>query len=415
MKLELAHHRVVELSLQGPTRLEGTCLHLDPEEVHALLPAESAIFIKGLAVAEPGGGQRIAPVLDVVEPRAKAEPDQGAFPGFGSSPRGAGMGRTHVLSGLALLAVADLPGVQEGVVDMSPEAADFCPFARTLNLVLELGMKPGVSRVAADQAVRELTLSLAERLASLARGQEPDRLELLERAPVSADLPRVALAYLVQSQGDLRRTYLYGHPADEILPTMLDPLEVLDGAIVSGNFVMPSNKTCTYIHQNNPLVRELLARHGGELNFAGVVVANEMSRMADKERSAAMTAGMIRSLGANGAIINQEGGGNTITDVMMLCRGLEGDGVKTVLVLNEFAGEDGTTPSLTETTPEAVAIVSAGNNDHRLELPAATELIGLEDVPGVRGGLRGPISIPLGRLHSSTNQMGFNKLSCVSR
>ncbi|MBU4563653.1 MAG: glycine/sarcosine/betaine reductase component B subunit [Proteobacteria bacterium] len=414
MKLELAHHRVADLSLQGPTRLEEGCLYFDPEDVNALLPAESAIFIKNLAVATPGGGQRMAPVLDVVEPRAKAEPDQGAFPGFGSSPQGAGQGRTHVLSGMALLAVADLPGAQEGVVDMSPEAADFCPFARTLNLVLDLGVKPGASRVAADHAVRELTLGLAERLASLARGQEPERLEIWERAPLESALPRVALVYLVQSQGDLRRTYLYGHPVDEILPTMLDPLEVLDGAVVSGNFVMPSNKTCTYIHQNNPLVRELLTRHGHELNFAGVVVANEMSRMADKERSAAMAAGMVRGLGAEGAIINQEGGGNTITDVMMLCRRLEGDGVKTVLVLNEFAGEDGTTPSLAETTPEAVAIVSAGNNDHRLELPAAMQLIGQEVIPGVHGVLRGPISLPLGRLHSSTNQMGFNNLSCVS-
>lgn len=414
MQLELAHHRVEKLSIKGPTRLEGTCLHLDPGEVASLIPAQSPVFLQKLAVAVPGGGQRMAPVLDVVEPRAKAEPDLGAFPGFASPPLGAGEGRTHVLSGMALLAVADLPGAQEGVVDMSPEATDFCPFARTVNLVLQLGIKPGAERVDADEAVRGLTLALAERLASLARGREPDRLEVWERAPIASALPRAALVYLVQSQGALRRTYLYGHPADGILPTLLDPLEVLDGAVVSGNFVMPSNKTCTYIHQNNPLVRELLTRHGRDLNFVGVVVANEMSRMADKERSAAMAAGMVRSLGAEGAVINQEGGGNTITDVMMLCRRLEGEGVKTVLVLNEFAGEDGTTPSLTETTPEALAIVSTGNNDHRLDLPPAKELIGLESIPGVRGKLRGPISLPLGRLHSSTNQLGFNHLSCVS-
>lgn len=414
MNLELARHPIAKLTLQGATRLEGSHLYLDPDEVRSLISDESPILLQDLAVAAPGSGVRMAPVLDVVEPRAKAAPEAGAFAGWGSPPWGAGEGRTHVLSGLALVAVAPLPGAQEGLVDMSPQARDYCPFARTLNLVLDLGVRPGASRLAADEAVREFTLALAERLGSLARGQEPDAVESWERGPVDPGLPRVALVYLVQSQGDLRRTYLFGHPADHILPTTLDPLAVLDGAVVSGNFVMPSNKTCTYIHQNHPLIRELLGCHGRELAFAGVVVANEMSRMVDKERSAAMAADLVRGLGAQGALINQEGGGNTITDVMMLCRRLEGEGVKTVLLLNEFAGEDGTTPSLTETTPEATAIVSAGNNDHRLELGPAQKLIGPDSIPGVRGELGGPISLPLGRLHSSTNQLGFNRLSCVS-
>lgn len=414
MKLELAKHRIEGLSLEGPTRLEGSHLYVAEEDIRALLPAEAPVELRRVALAAPGQGQRMAPVLDVVEPRAKQEPGTSAYPGFDSPPLGAGQGRTHALSGMALLAVAELPGAQEGVVDMSPEAADFCPFARTLNLVLHLELKPGAGRVAADEAIRGLTLATAERLASLARDREPDHLEVWERGKAASGLPRAALVYLVQSQGDLRRTYIYGYPADAILPTVLDPLEVLDGAVVSGNFVMPSNKTCTYIHQNNPLVRELMARHGRGLDFAGVVVANEMSRMADKQRTAAMAARMVCGLGSAGALINQEGGGNTITDVMMLCRELEGQGVKTVLMLNEFAGEDGATPSLTETTPEAVAIVSAGNNDHRLELPAPTELIGSDSIPGVQGELLGPISLPLGRLHSSTNQLGFNRLACLS-
>ncbi|RJX32882.1 MAG: hypothetical protein C4525_09745 [Desulfarculus sp.] len=414
MTLEIALHRLERLHLEGPTRLQGPDLYLDPEEAQALLPAEAPVKLERLAVALPGQRVRMAPVLDVVEPRAKADAEQSAFPGFTGSFEGAGQGRTHVLDGLALVAVAKLPGAQEGVVDMSPEAADYCPFARTRNLVLSFSLQPGADRVAADEAIRRLTLGLAERLASLARDREPDQVQALQHQQPHLSLPRVALVYLVQSQGDLRRTYIYGQPADNILPTLLDPLEALDGAVVSGNFVMPSNKTCTYIHQNNPLLRALLARHGRDLDLAGVVVANEMSRMADKERCAAMAARLVRSLGAQGAVINQEGGGNTITDVMMICRQLGRAGLKTVLVLNEFAGEDGTTPSLTETTPEAVAIVSTGNNDHRLSLPPVDEVIGAESIPGVQGDLRGGISLPLGRLHSSTNQLGFNHLSCVS-
>jgi glycine reductase complex component B subunit alpha and beta len=223
------------------------------------------------------------------------------------------------------------------------------------------------------------------------------------------------LIYLIQSQGDLRRTYVYGQPADPFLPTLLDPLEVWDGAVVSGNFVLPCNKTCTYIHQNHPVIAEMFHRHGSDLSFAGVILVNEMSRLEDKERSAQFAAKLVRLLGAGGAVINQEGGGNTVTDVMMLCRLLASQGVKTVLLVNEFAGPDGKTPSLTETTLEATAIVSSGNNDQPIPLPRVDRFVGFPPVPGIEGDLCGGVTLPLSRIYASTNQLGFNTLSCQSR
>jgi glycine reductase len=208
---------------------------------------------------------------------------------------------------------------------------------------------------------------------------------------------------------------VYGQPADPLLPTLLDPLEVWDGALVSGNFVLPSNKTCTYIHQNHPILAEMFQRHGSDLGFAGVILANEMSRSEDKERSAQFAAKLVRLLGADGVVINQEGGGNTVTDVMMLCRLLSSQGVKTVLLVNEFAGPDGKTPSLTETTPEAMAIVSAGNNDYTLTLPGVDRFVGFPPVQGIEGDPAGSITVPLSRIYASTNQLGFNTLSCQSR
>ena len=115
-------------------------------------------------------------------------------------------------------------------------------------------------------------------------GTRPGRIVLDWPLPES-HLPKAALVYFVQSQGNLRRTYLYGQPMDEMSPATISPLHVLDGAIVSGNFVMPSNKTCTYIHQNNPLIAEMFRQHGKTLSFEGVILSNEMSRLDDKQKA----------------------------------------------------------------------------------------------------------------------------------
>lgn len=413
-RLELAKHPIQQIRLANHSAIEGRTLTINPAEIEAIIAPEAGIRLLRLTAVHPGESARFGPVLDVVEPRAKDDPLKSAFPGWTGSFHATGEGRTHVLTGMALVAVGRMAGVQEGIIDMGSEAGPYSPFSRTNNLVLIFEAAPGADRLAVDEAIRKSLLRVAEKLASLARGAEPDHVESWEWPPVPVPSagPRVALVYLVQGQGELRRTYLYGQPVDSISPSLLNPLEVLDGAIISGNFVLPSNKTCTYIHQNHPLILEMLRRHGPELTFCGVILANEASQMADKERSAQFVEKLAREIEVQGAIINQEGGGNTITDVMLLCRRLSRSGVKTVLMVNEFAGSDGTTPSLAETTPEAAAIVSAGNNDHLLTLPAQREFIGFSPISGIQGDPAGEITVPLTRIYASTNQLGFNLLSC---
>ncbi len=81
-------------------------------------------------------------------------------------------------------------------------------------------------------------------------------------------------------------------------------------------------------------------------------------------------------------------------------------------MLNEFAGARGATPSLAETTAEATHIVSAGNNDFPLELPAVERFVGFEPFPGVSAAVTAPLTVPLARVHSSTNPLGLNSLTC---
>ena len=415
MELELVEHRVSRIRISTGARLEGQDLYVDPEGVAALVEAEANIRLARVAAVHPGESVRLGPVLDVVEPRAKENPQSSAFPGWTGPPTAAGHGRTHVLSGMAVAALGRIAGIQEGIIDMGVEANPYSAFSRTCNLVLVFEAPEGADRLAFDQAIRKSLLRIAEHLATLGRNQEAESSEKWVWPPAASSLPRAALIYQVQSQGDLRRTFVYGQPADSILPTLLNPLEVLDGAVVSGNFVLPSNKTCTYIHQNHPLILEMLRRHGAEVDFAGVILANEASHMVDKERSAQFADKLARLLRAQGVVINQEGGANTLADVMLLCRLLHRSGMKTILLVNEFAGSDGRTPSLAETTPEATAIVSAGNNDHRITLPARENFIGFSPLQGIGGDGAGEITVPLTRIYASTNQLGFNRLSCRTR
>jgi glycine reductase len=415
MELELVRHWVRRVRISKGTRLEGQDLYVDPEELDAVVRTETSTRLARVAAVHPGESGRIGPVLDVVEPRAKEDSQASAFPGWTGPPGAAGHGRTHVLSGMAVAAVGRIAGVQEGIIDMGIEAKPYTPFSRTCNLVLVFEAAEGVDRLALDGAIRKSLLRVAERLAALGRSQEPDCSERWIWPPGASSLPRAALVYQVQSQGDLRRTFVYGQAADSILPTLLSPLEVLDGAVVSGNFVLPSNKNCTYIHQNHPLVLEMLRRHGSDLAFAGVILANEASLLADKERSAQFVEKLARCLSVQGVVINQEGGANTLADVMLLCRLLTQSGMETVLLVNEFAGRDGKTPSLVETTAEATAIVSTGNNDHRITLPSRKEFIGFSPLQGIEGDAAGEITVPLARIYASTNQLGFSSLSCRSR
>ncbi len=412
MQYQQVIHEIQEIRFSEKSAVSRGVLSIDPDELKTVLGDDPRVRLHAIDLAAPGQPVRMAPVLDVVEPRAKENPVETAFPGILGEGSQCGAGRTHVLKNAAVMGICDLAGIQEGLVEMSTAAGPFCPFANTLNLVLTFQANAGMNREEADKAIREIVLKAAEYLGGLARQEPGDEVLTFQWPSAESDQPACGLIYFVQSQGSLRRTYFKGQALDESTPMVVNPLEVLDSAVVSGNFVMACNKTCTYIHQNHPLIREMMSRHGRSMSFTTVILANEMSRLGDKQKVAQGIVRITKERNLSGVIINQEGGANTLTDVMTLCRLLEQENIRTTVILNEFAGADGTTPSLAETTVEATHIVSTGNNDFLLTLPIAEKWIGPDRFPGIAGSPKGEMAVPLTRVHSSTNQLGFNRLTC---
>ena len=109
---------------------------------------------------------------------------------------------------------------------------------------------------------------------------------------------------MLQSQGLMHDTYVYGVDAKRTLSTIMNPTEGMDGAIVSGNCVSACDKNTTYHHLNNPVVKELFAQHGKTLNFVGMILTNENVYLADKQRSSDWTAKLCRWLDLDLSLIH---------------------------------------------------------------------------------------------------------------
>ena len=232
------------------------------------------------------------------------------------------------------------------------------------------------------------------------------------------DLPRVAYVQMLQSQGLLHDTYVYGVDAKKILPTILYPTEIMDGAIISGNCVSACDKNPTYVHENNKVVEELYKQHGKTINFVGQIITNENVYLADKERSSNQTAKLCRMLGLDAVIVSQEGFGNPDTDLIMNCKKIEAEGVKTVIITDEYAGRDGKSQSLADADPAADAVVTGGNANELVHLPKLDRVIGtLAYVNKIAGASEstlqpdGSLEVELQVITGATNETGFGTLS----
>jgi glycine reductase len=269
----------------------------------------------------------------------------------------------------------------------------------------------------ADQRIRRAGLSASAYLAQAVLNAVPDAAEVFELHPdqistsPKSKLPRIAYICLLQSQGFLRETFVYGKSAGQLPPGLIHPNEIMDGAIVSGNFVIPANRNPTYFHLNNPVIQELYQRHHRELLFCGVVICNEHSDLAAKEKAILDTIEIVKYLGADGVVITKEGGGNADADLMLMCQECEAEAIRTVIIGNEAAGADGADPSLAHVVKEADAFITTGNNDTPVKLDSVTEVIGQGPLPGITGDLKDSLTIPVGRINGATNLMGYNVLS----
>ncbi|MCT4586176.1 MAG: glycine/sarcosine/betaine reductase component B subunit [Peptostreptococcaceae bacterium] len=424
MKLELRNIEIKDIKFSSETKIENNTLFVNKEELISTLMEIEHITDVELYIAKPGDSIRITPVKDVIEPRVKIEGNGGIFPGVMNKVDTVGEGKTNVLKGMAVVTTGKIVGFQEGIIDMSGEGAKYTPFSKLNNLVVKAERDESLNQHQHEYAMRMVGFKTAMYLAEAGREIEPDSIKtyetkpLFEQASEYKDLPKVGYVYMLQTQGLLHDTYVYGVDAKKIVPTIMYPTEIMDGAIVSGNCVSACDKNPTYVHLNNPIIADLYERHGKDFNFMGVIITNENVYLADKERSSNWSAKLCEYMGLDGVIISQEGFGNPDTDLIMNCKKIEMKNIKTVISTDEYAGRDGGSQSLADADVRANAVVTNGNANQVIKLPKMDQVIGYIEVAdtiagGFDGSLKedGSIEIEIQGITGATNEIGFGHLS----
>jgi len=428
MRLELGKIKITDVQFGNATKVDKGVLYVNKDEITKLVLEDDHIRSVTVELAKPGEETRITPVKDVIEPRAKLGDDKvGVFPGVVNKVATVGEGHTRVLSGAAVVTCGKIVGFQEGIIDMTGPGAEYTPFSKLHNICLVIEPVEGLAQYDYETAARMAGLKAATLIGKAGLDVKPDEVEVYEtktlKEGVAAypNLPKVGYVYMLQTQGLLHDTYVYGVDAKKIVPTILYPTEVMDGAILSGNCVSACDKNTTYHHQNNPVINEMYARHGKDFNFVGVIITNENVYLADKERSSDWTAKLCEYLGLDAAIVSQEGFGNPDTDLIMNCKKIEEKGIKTVIITDEYAGRDGASQSLADADPKADAVVTGGNANEVIVLPPMKKVIGMLDYTdkiagGFDGSLRkdGSIEAEIQVITGATNELGFNKISAVT-
>ena len=424
MKLEMGHIFINDIQFGEVSKIENGVLYVSEDAVREIVLEDEKIKSVSFDIAKPGESVRITPVKDVIEPRCKVEGRGGIFPGVIAKVDTVGSGKTYALKGMAVVTAGKIVGFQEGIIDMTGLGAQYTPFSKLNNFVMVCEPVDGIKPHDYEKAVRLAGFRVACYLGELSRDLTPDETKVYETYGIMEgkekfpNLPRVAYVQMLQSQGLLHDTYVYGVDAKKIVPTILHPTEVMDGAIVSGNCVSACDKNPTYVHLNNPVFHDLFEEHGKTINFVCQIITNENVYLADKMRSSDWTAKLCRFLDLDAVIVSQEGFGNPDTDLIMNTKKIEAEGVKTVIITDEYAGRDGKSQSLADSDPSADAVVTGGNANQLITLPKLDKVIGTLDYVNVIAGASdhtlhedGTLEVELQVLTGATNETGFNLLS----
>lgn len=399
MRLEIGNFHVKDVVFGDRTSFDNGILTINKGEALKIVKEDEHITEADILIVKPGDKVRLVPVKEAIEPRVKLNGNP-LFPGVTGKLVKAGEGRTHALKNCSVLVVGrHWGGFQDGLIDMSGEGAKYTYFSKLKNIVLVADTDEQFEKreqQKKNRALRWAGMRLAEYIGKCVKDLEPEEIETYEIEPITKrssdinNLPGVVLVMQPQSQMEELgyNDLVYGWDCNRMVPTYMHPNEILDGAMISGSFMPCSSKWSTYDFQNYPLIKRLYAEHGKTINFLGVIMSNLNVALEQKERSALFVAQLAKSLGAEGAIVAEEGYGNPDADFIACIVALEEAGVKTIGVTNECTGRDGKSQPLVTLDEKADAIVSCGNVSELIELPPMETVIGeLESL--ARDGLSG--------------------------
>lgn len=314
MRLEIGNFYVKDIVFGNELSYEDGILTIEKEAALNYIRQDERITEAELYIAKPGDQIRMCPVKEAIEPRVRPD-GRSAFPGYTGDMTRAGEGVTYALKNCSVLVVGrHWGGFQDGIIDMSGEGQKYTLFGQLMNIVLVADTNEEFEKheqQKKNDALRRAGHKLAEYIANCVKELEPEETEvfdlgaMIKRGEEVEKLPSVV--YVMQPQSQMEELgyndLAYGWDMNRMLPTVMHPNEVLDGAIVSGSFMPVSSKWSTYDFQNCPNIKALYKEHGKTINFLGVIMSNLNVALEQKERAALYVAQIANTLGADGAVV----------------------------------------------------------------------------------------------------------------
>jgi sarcosine reductase len=338
MRLEIENIDIKDIQASSKTHIKDGILFINLMELEELIMMDPRIQSVEINIVYPGDNVRILNLMDVVQPRCKIDRQNADFPGIIGEMQTAGQGRTRSLRNVAVLVSNPCSKRKENaLLDMAGPISEMSPYGKMINISIAPYIAADVKERDFENAVKEAGLKTAVYLARGAEGNPVQETEVYDLDIPNLDkkspLPRVACYYQLYSpQFDhlaIADPCFYGTDVRHLMPTIIHPNEVLDGAIVGWHSIKALD---TYSIQNHGIIKELYKRHGKDLNFVGVVCAVANIEPPARARSASMAANQLKNiLGADGVILAKIVGGMPHIDLSMTGEECEKGGVKTAI------------------------------------------------------------------------------------
>jgi glycine reductase len=265
-----------------------------------------------------------------------------------------GKGSTCVLRGVAVVISDYREGCEISIsrdpngeiIDMFGPGAEVSSYGKTHNVVLLPTPVDGTSAREYMVALKIAGLKTSAYLAKGGKGTTPDETEVYQLPALTEitggfeKLPRVVYIFqllTLQYEPIPEDPVLYGKNVDNIVPTLIHPNEILDGAVTSP---IPALNVETYQIQNHPIIKGLYKRHGRELCFTGVIVTTAPNNVADIERVSNIAANMAKYiLGVDGAVLTKTGGGAPELTMARTAQRCEQLGIKTAIAMAHMGAD----------------------------------------------------------------------------
>ena len=379
-RLQIDYVNVKHVQFGDKTALVDGVLTLNKEELMEIVSSD--LFGScDIQLACPGESCRILSIHDVMQPRCKADNPDESYPGILGKLAPAGEGRTVALKGVVISDIYYAKCNIKYYMDMGGECAKYSNFSRHYHICIDATPGEGVADVTYAEALKRASLALNVHLAKLAIDIKPDETEIFERTPVdpAKKLPKVAYLVTHMASHDTWNFLFYGQSALNFLPFIVQPTEILDGAMI-WRYWEPN-----YFLQNEVYIKELLNRHGKDLEFVGIVFANNVMRIDGKDTMSMIAANICKeTFGADCVLVNKSGMGHCQLDSALAFNWCEKMGMPAVMNLSAVSN-DQPGDMLVIADPAVDAVINSGRN-YDLEHPRVERLIGEHsNVPSLMG------------------------------